>query len=249
MVWNMKRFIARLICCFVPSKALRRKIRNAAKRVKPQNNIIEIVKADGRRVRVKRVRGCKFKFAGCNNHVVLHEPFGNLKLIVDVSSNVYVELHSCEFWQRNIKVMTKYNQREHNRVIIGKNVTTTNVLLIDFCQSCGDVIIGDDCMFSWGVAIRTGDSHAIFDQGTGQLLNKNQSVYIGNHVWVGADALIQKGVRISDNSVVATRSIVTKQFDQGNVVIAGVPARIVRENIGWSRNTPFGYAMDNGLEY
>ena len=80
-------------------------------------------------------------------------------------------------------------------------------------------------------------------------MNKNQSVYIGNHVWVGADALIQKGARISDNSVVATRSIVTKQFDQGNVVIAGVPARIVRENIGWSRNTPMGYAMDNGLEY
>ena len=245
----MKKFIVNLVCCFVPSKKLRHEIRRLYSNLVSANNTIEIIKTDDRRVQVKRVRGCKFKFAGRNNHVVLHEPLGNLKLTVDVSSNVYVELHSCEFWQRKIKVMTRYNQREHNRVIIGKNVTTTNVLLIDFCQSCGDVIIGDDCMFSWGVAIRTGDSHAIFDQGTGQLLNKNQSVYIGNHVWVGADALIQKGARISDNSVVATRSIVTKQFDQGNVVIAGVPARIVRENIGWSRNTPMGYAMDNGLEY
>ena len=42
-----------------------------------------------------------------------------------------------------------------------------------------------------------------------------------------------KDVKISRNSVVAYGSLVTKKFEQENVLLAGIPAKIVKENIYW----------------
>ena len=235
MVWNMKRFIARLICCFVPSKALRRKIRNVAKRVKPQNNIIEIVKADGRRVRVKRVPGCSFKFTGDNNHIVLHEPLGKLTLDVNVSGGVFIEIHGGDLWERDIAVLKQRGESCTNELVIGKNFTSSGKTHVNFCEGGGNVVIGDDCMFSWDVQLRTGDFHTIYDNDTKKLLNPNKDILIGNHVWVGAEVRILKGTVLQDETVVGTRSVVTKSFDVGNIVIAGCPAAIIKNGIGWSR--------------
>ncbi len=44
-----------------------------------------------------------------------------------------------------------------------------------------------------------------------------------------------KKVRIADNSVVGSASVVTKKFDEENVVIAGNPAKICRRNIMWEK--------------
>lgn len=94
--------------------------------------------------------------------------------------------------------------------------------------------IGMGCMFSWNIEIRTGDYHTIIDKETRKILNYNEDVIIGNHVWVGSDVYIGKGVKIADNSVVGAHSVVTRKFDETNVVIAGVPAKIVKRNIDWN---------------
>ena len=247
MVWNMKRFIARLICCFVPSRALRRKIRNAAKRVKPQNNIIEIVKADGRRVRVRRVPECKFVFTGDNNHIVLHEPIGKLELIVRVSSGVYVELQPSVEWSRSILVSKAYGENEQNKVIIGRNLKTTSRVSFLLGHGGGDICIGEDCMFATGIVFRTGDFHAIFDVDTGRVLNFNQSISIGNHVWLGEQVFLLKGACVADNTIVGARSLVNKKFEKTNVIIAGTPAKIVKENVNWDARAPHQYALENNL--
>ena len=48
--------------------------------------------------------------------------------------------------------------------------------------------------------------------------------------------IILKGVTIPDNSIVATGSIVTREFKDKNVLIAGNPAKIIKEGVDWSRN-------------
>ena len=53
-------------------------------------------------------------------------------------------------------------------------------------------------------------------------------ILIGNNVWIGAKATVIKGVTIGDNVVVAANSVVTHDIPS-NVVVAGVPARILRE--------------------
>ena len=242
----MKNALIKFLCCFIPFRSVRRRFRRWGKRKPWKNNLIEIVKKDGRRVRVKRVRGCKFVFRGDNNHVVLYEPLGNLELHVAVSSGVYIELHSSTVYQRKIKVIKSNAETCTNRLVIGENFSSTNFVIIDFCAGTGNVEIGSNCLFAEGV-LWTGDWHTVYDADTGAVLNNNQDIRIGNHVWVAVNVLIFKGTVISDDTVVAARSLVNKQFNQSNVVIAGVPAKIVKENINWDACAPHKFAEKNKL--
>lgn len=94
--------------------------------------------------------------------------------------------------------------------------------------------IGKECMISTEVEIRTGDSHAIRDINTDQRLNMPKNIIIEEHVWIGARASILKGVRIRRNSIVGTGAIVTHEVPE-NVIVAGVPAKIIKKNVTWSR--------------
>lgn len=102
------------------------------------------------------------------------------------------------------------------------------------CTEGTNIIIGDDCLFSSEIAVRSGDSHSILN-GNGKRINEAQDVIVGNHVWVGYRALITKGTVIPDNTVVGTGAIVTGTFDKGNIILAGVPARVVKEDINWDK--------------
>lgn len=53
-------------------------------------------------------------------------------------------------------------------------------------------------------------------------------VRIGDNVLVGANAVVIEGVQVGNGSVVAAGAIVTKDVPE-NVVVAGVPARVIKE--------------------
>lgn len=78
----------------------------------------------------------------------------------------------------------------------------------------------------------------------GKCINHAESIEIGNHVWIGMDVSISKGAQIADNSVIGQKALVTKAFKEQNVMIAGVPARIIKTNISWDR-TPSAIWEEN----
>lgn len=89
-----------------------------------------------------------------------------------------------------------------------------------------EITIGNGCMFANGAYITDCDWHGIYDR-----TERNAQAYpvrIGNNVWVGDHATVLKGVTIGDNSIVAACSVVTKDVP-ANVIVAGNPARIVKE--------------------
>ena len=55
-----------------------------------------------------------------------------------------------------------------------------------------------------------------------------EPISIGNDVWIGGNVTILPGVSIGSNVVVAAGSVVTKDIPD-NSLVAGVPARIMRE--------------------
>ena len=55
-----------------------------------------------------------------------------------------------------------------------------------------------------------------------------EPVRIGDNVLVGANAVVIEGVQVGNGSVVAAGAIVTQDVPE-NVVVAGVPARIIKE--------------------
>ena len=67
----------------------------------------------------------------------------------------------------------------------------------------------------------------------GKRTNPSKDINIAQHVWIGSKVTITKGAAVAKDSIIGTGSIVTKVFDQPNVVIAGIPAKIVKENVSW----------------
>ena len=94
---------------------------------------------------------------------------------------------------------------------------------------CADKIkIGKDVAIARDVIIRDTDAHEI----TGGGHKKTKPVEIGDHVWIGTRAIIMKGVKIGDGAIIAAGAVVTKDVP-ANAIVAGVPAKVIRENVEW----------------
>ena len=89
-------------------------------------------------------------------------------------------------------------------------------------------------MFAYDVEVRTSDEHSILDATSGERINLDKSVRIGSHVWFGARSVVLKGVRVGDNSIIATGSIVSRDVGNG-VVAGGIPAKEIRDGVTWDR--------------
>jgi acetyltransferase-like isoleucine patch superfamily enzyme len=86
------------------------------------------------------------------------------------------------------------------------------------------VTIGRDCKIARDVIIMDTDQHALSD---GQL--RVAPVVIEDRVWVGARAIILKGVRVGHDAVIGAGSVVTRDVP-ASAIVAGVPARVPLHN-------------------
>lgn len=89
-----------------------------------------------------------------------------------------------------------------------------------------EIVLGDGVMMANGSYITDSDWHTLYDRT--QRAATATPVHIGDNVWLGDHATVLKGVSIGDNSVVAARAVVTRDVP-ANVIVAGNPARVVRE--------------------
>jgi acetyltransferase-like isoleucine patch superfamily enzyme len=94
--------------------------------------------------------------------------------------------------------------------------------------SAESVSIGEGCAIAWEVLIMDADFHHIDGRASG-----DAPVAIGDGVWVGAGAKILKGVTVGDGAIVAAGAIVTRDVP-ARTLVAGSPARIVREDVTWT---------------
>lgn len=90
------------------------------------------------------------------------------------------------------------------------------------------ITIGNDVVISENVTIRDSDNHELIDSKH----VKAQPIKIGNHVWIGLNATILKGVNIGDGAVIAAGAVVTKNVP-AKCLAAGVPAKVIKENVEW----------------
>jgi acetyltransferase-like isoleucine patch superfamily enzyme len=123
-----------------------------------------------------------------------------------------------------------------------KNIFIGNDVCIgggaSFIASISHIEIGDKVMFGPNVTIRGGNhsSHII-----GKLLadykisdkrpEDDQPVIIENDVWVGAGAIILKGVTIGRGAIIAAGAVVNKDVPP-YAVVGGVPAKVIKYRWG-----------------
>ena len=114
---------------------------------------------------------------------------------------------------------------------IGHNTHFTGDIHIA-CIEGKKIHIGERCLFSNQITLRTGDSHSILNK-SGIRTNHAKDIWIGDHVWIGQQVMVLKGAKIGDEAVVGTRALVTGKNFKPNVVLAGAPAKIIKEDITW----------------
>lgn len=110
-------------------------------------------------------------------------------------------------------------------LVIGDGTTLNEDVIISCTRK---VTIGAKCMFAPRVYVLDVD-HAfsnlnlpISEQGY-----VSEPVSIGDDVWIGAYAVILKGVTIGKGAIVTAHSVVTKDVP-ANAIVAGVPAKILK---------------------
>lgn len=111
---------------------------------------------------------------------------------------------------------------------LGSGYINRNATLV--CSQ--QISIGENVAIAQNVVIRDSDIHSIIINDEEKL--NTAPIKIGNHVWIGTNSVILKGVEIGDNVVVAAGSVVTKNIP-ANCLVAGNPAKIIKTNIDWQQ--------------
>lgn len=131
--------------------------------------------------------------------------------------------YSC-FWP-NVKLS----------IVSEKGDNISNIIIGDYTSigdrteiHCGgSVIIGDYVLISWDVNIIGYDYHA---PGGGQ--PESEPIIIEDEVWIGARAIILKGVRIGKGAIIGAGSVVSKDIPPYSFA-AGNPARVIKKVSSW----------------
>lgn len=58
---------------------------------------------------------------------------------------------------------------------------------------------------------------------------EGKPIRIGQNSWLGANCIILPEVELGEHTIVGAGAVVTKSFPQGNVVLGGNPARVIKE--------------------
>jgi len=91
-----------------------------------------------------------------------------------------------------------------------------------------NITIGQHVAISENVSIWDSDAHDILREG----YIKSSPVIIGDHVWIGINVIILKGVTIGNNVIIAAGSVVNKSVPS-DCLIAGNPAKVIKTGVSW----------------
>jgi len=106
---------------------------------------------------------------------------------------------------------------------IGENFFANfDCVILDVCK----VTFGDNCMLAPGVHIYTA-THPLdpTERNSGREFAK--PISFGDNVWIGGQAVVNPGLTIGNNVVIASGAVVTKDVPD-NVVVGGNPARVIK---------------------
>lgn len=130
-------------------------------------------------------------------------------------------------------------------VFVGKNciITYRNISIGDnvsigsnciFLSTVAKIIMGNHIMFGPSVTMITGNhridilgKYMIDVKENEKLPENDQDIVIEDDVWIGANAVVLKGVRIKEGSIIAAGSVVVNDVEPYSIY-GGVPAKKIK---------------------
>lgn len=103
-----------------------------------------------------------------------------------------------------------------------------------FCNANCDILcnrsitFGYDNLLGWNITLLDSDGHNTYHKGVFQ--EPMKVITLGNHVWLGANSTILKGVSLADNTIIPYGSVIHKSNDEKYVVFQN---KVLKSEITW----------------
>ncbi|WP_150126898.1 acyltransferase [Sphingomonas panacis] len=153
--------------------------------------------------------------------------------------NIHGEDTCCIFNEagKNYFSIEILNLRSHRQnVFVGKDASAVGVS-IEMEGEDSVCVIGEDALISSGVWLRNHDMHSLIDLSSGQITNPPPGdILIERHVWLGQDVLAVGGQHIGFGSIIGARSFLKREIPPKSVAV-GSPAKVVKSNVSWGRQS------------
>lgn len=160
------------------------------------------------------------------------------ELIMPQPSRVFIKaLRRLEYhynskgiWHRLMTAWAYYRWRKlaHSTGIsIAKNVCEEGLTI----PHHGSIVVNSACRIGRNCMIQN-------NVNIGANGGSNKAPQIGNDVYIGPGAVIYGDITIADGCYIGANAVVNKSFEVPNSVIAGVPARVIKEEPvhWWEKN-------------
>ncbi len=142
---------------------------------------------------------------------------------VSFEKNVHVGLdYDTDFWTSYVFLNPRTPE---SKIEIGEGSWVGNHF-VAISEGLG-IFIGKNVLVGTHVEVYDSDFHAVNVRDRLRSDAKRAPVKIGSGVWIGNNVTILKGTEIGEHSVVAAGAVVAGKFPP-NVVLGGVPAKIIR---------------------
>lgn len=188
----------------------------------------------------------------------LYEPYYRDKLGNEIilDTNIFFNKMVVYFNGCNNRIEIKKNTKVESRLFISCMGNNNSISIGSDCfiggldivsAEKGNVFIGNNCMMSYDIEIHQGTSHPIFDMNSKKRINYSKDIEISDNVWIGKRVGLMSGFKIGKGSVVGFGSVTSGIFGK-NVIIAGAPARVIKENVEWRKDYVGLYTLDSILD-
>jgi len=185
------------------------------------------------RVRLKKMKG----------KVIIDSQKINRGMILYGFAHVSInDINEYSLW--NVEGMVVFKAMANfgagTKIAVGQNATLTSggnfyITARSEIACFNNITFGDNNLLSWDILVMDTDAHPIYNE-KGIRINDDKPIKIGNHVWIGCRTTVLKGAKIGDGCVIGSGSLINKNFNNKNSILAGKPIKIIKENISWGNN-------------
>lgn len=179
-----------------------------------------------------RLRNCKIHVSGVGHKIVIEKGVVLNSVLIDISGKGHTLIirKGVQFRQGG-----RFRIEDSNNVVELLDSSDFSDVFFSIADNNNRIIVGKDCLFSAGIIIRASDGHSVLDE-KGNRCNRGANIEIGNRVWVGYGVTVLKGCTIGDDSIIGAESLLPgKEEYPAMSVIAGMPAKVIKQGCHWCK--------------
>ena len=128
--------------------------------------------------------------------------------------------------EKGIRIHATASIRYAHNVYIGQNSHINHNCCVWAGQG-SKVVLGNDVLMGPGVCLFAANHGTVKGRPMMWQERTEADILIGDDVWLGANSVVTAGTRIANGVIVAAGAVVTKDVTEEDVIVGGIPARII----------------------